>query len=56
MAVAQAVLTDTQRDTLDALCDTFVPAVESETQDPVEQAFMARAASRPAASPRRSRA
>ena len=45
MAVAQAVLTDTQRSVLEALCDTFVPAVEFDTSDPVERDFMARAAS-----------
>ena len=45
MAVAQAVLSETQRETLEALCDTFVPAVEVDTHDPVEKEFMARAAS-----------
>ena len=45
MAVAQAVLNETQRTTLEALCDTFVPAVDADTGDPVEKAFMARAAS-----------
>ena len=31
--------------TLEALCDTFVPAVDSDTGDEVERQFMARAAS-----------
>ena len=30
---------------LEALCDTFIPSVETDIGDPVEQAFMARAAS-----------
>ncbi len=45
MAVAAEVLTDAQRATLAALCDTYVPAVESDTPDPVEREFMARSAS-----------
>ena len=45
MAVAQAVLNETRRKTLEALCDTFVPSVQAETGDPVEKEFMARAAS-----------
>ena len=45
MAVAQAVLTDSQRVTLEALCDTYVPSVDADTGDPLEKAFMARAAS-----------
>jgi choline dehydrogenase-like flavoprotein len=45
MAVAQAVLTDTRRATLEALCDTFVPALEAGRGDPVEAEFMARGAS-----------
>lgn len=45
MAVAQAVLTDARRLTLEALCDTFVPAIESDSGDPVEAEFMARSAS-----------
>ncbi len=44
MAVAQAVLTDAQRATLEALCDTFVPSIDADTHDDVERAFMARAA------------
>ena len=43
MATA-AVFTDVQRETLDALCETFVPAVEVDTLDPVESAFMRRSA------------
>ena len=45
MAVMASVLTDSQRETLAALCDTFVPSLESDTQDPVEREFLARAAS-----------
>jgi choline dehydrogenase-like flavoprotein len=45
MAVAASVLTDSQRRTLEALCDTFVPSVEAKSQDPVEREFMGRAAS-----------
>ena len=45
MAVFASVLTETQRATLEALCDTIVPAVESDTGDPVERDFMTRAAS-----------
>ena len=45
MAVAQAVLTDAQRSTLEALCDTFVPSVDADTGDPLEKSFFARAAS-----------
>src|SRR5215211_2257423 len=45
MAVMESVFTDAQRSTLAALCDTFVPAVESDTADPVERGFLARAAS-----------
>ena len=40
MAVAQSVLSETQRETLEALCDTFVPSVDTDTHDPVEQEFM----------------
>ncbi len=39
------MLTDTQRLTLEALCDTFAPAVDSDSGDEVERQFMARAAS-----------
>lgn len=45
MAVAQSVLSDTRRATLEALCETFVPGVETESADPVAAAFMARGAS-----------
>src|SRR3954469_3373255 len=45
MAVMASVLTDSQRETLTALCDTFVPAIESDTQDPVEREFLTRSAS-----------
>jgi choline dehydrogenase-like flavoprotein len=45
MAVMASVLTDAQRETLTALCDTYVPSVESDTHDPVEKEFLARAAS-----------
>jgi choline dehydrogenase-like flavoprotein len=44
MAVAQSVLSATRRETLEALCETFVPAVEVDTADPVEAEFMARGA------------
>jgi choline dehydrogenase-like flavoprotein len=45
MATVQAVLNETQRETLQALCDTFVPSVATDTHDAVEREFMARAAS-----------
>src|SRR5436190_20894808 len=45
MAVAASVLTDQQREALRTLCDTFVPSVETDTGDPMERDFMARAAS-----------
>jgi hypothetical protein len=45
VAVAASVLTDVQRETLAALCDTFVPSVQAETGDPLERDFLARAAS-----------
>src|SRR3954451_5031542 len=45
MSVAASVLSDTQRQTLEALCDTFIPSVESGTGDPLERDFLARAAS-----------
>ena len=45
MAVAQSVLSETQRETLEALCDTFVPAVETDSHDPLEKEFIGRAAS-----------
>jgi len=45
MAEASALLSETQRQALEALCDTFVPSVQTDSGDPLEQAFMARAAS-----------
>jgi choline dehydrogenase-like flavoprotein len=45
MATVQAVLNETQRETLHALCDTFVPSVATDTHDAVEREFMGRAAS-----------
>ena len=45
MAVAEAVLSEEQRATLETLCDTFVPSMETDTHDELERAFMARAAS-----------
>jgi choline dehydrogenase-like flavoprotein len=45
MAATAGVLTDVQRATLAALCDTYVPSIESETPDGVERDFMARSAS-----------
>lgn len=44
MATAATAFNDVQRETLDALCETFVPAVEVDTLDPVEAAFMRRSA------------
>ena len=43
-AVAATVLSDTQRAVLEAVCDTYVPAVESSSSDPIEQSFLARSA------------
>ncbi len=45
MAVAQSVLSETQRETLEALGDTFIPGIEADSHDPVEKEFMGRAAS-----------
>ncbi len=45
MAVATA-FSDGQRETLEALCETFVPSVEVDTWDPVEAAFMRRSKNR----------
>ena len=45
MATTEALLSGTQRRTLDALCDTFVPSLEIETHDQLERELMARAAS-----------
>jgi choline dehydrogenase-like flavoprotein len=44
MAVMAGVLDETQRRTLEAVCDTIVPAVEYEGDDAVMGAFMARSA------------
>jgi choline dehydrogenase-like flavoprotein len=44
MAVAAAVFDGAQRATLAELCETFVPAVETDSLDPVEAAFMRRSA------------
>ena len=44
MAVAAAVFDETQRATLEALCETFVPSVETDSGDPLEREFMARSA------------
>ena len=44
MAVMASVFDETQRATLEALCDTFVPTVETDTGDPVERDFLARSA------------
>ena len=51
MAVAQAVLSEEQRATLEALCDTFVPSVETDTHDELERGFMARSATDLACAP-----
>src|SRR5919198_124585 len=45
MAVMAGVLNETQRRTLEALCDTVVPAVEYDGDDETMRAFMARSAS-----------
>ncbi len=44
MALATAVLSDVQRETLVAVCDTFVPSVSDPSVDPVMQSFLARSA------------
>jgi choline dehydrogenase-like flavoprotein len=44
MAVAQSVFSETRRTTLEALCETFVPALDAGSTDPVEAEFMARGA------------
>ncbi|HEY8763837.1 MAG TPA: FAD-dependent oxidoreductase [Solirubrobacteraceae bacterium] len=44
MALATAVLSDVQRETLSAVCDTFVPSVDDASADPVMRAFLARSA------------
>lgn len=43
--VDQSPLSETRRRTLEAVCDTIVPAVESASSDPLEREFMGRAAS-----------
>ncbi len=45
MAVLTAVLSGVQRKTLEAVCDTVVPSVRSDDDDPVMRAFLARSAS-----------
>src|SRR4051794_17756261 len=45
MAVMAGVVNETQRRTLEALCDTVVPAVEYDGDDETMRAFMARSAS-----------
>src|ERR671931_392548 len=45
MAVMAGVLNETQRRTLEALCDTVVPAVDYDGDDETMRAFMARSAS-----------
>jgi choline dehydrogenase-like flavoprotein len=45
MAVAAGVLNETRRRTLEAICDTFAPAVEVDNDDRVVREFFARAAS-----------
>ncbi|HEV2074604.1 MAG TPA: gluconate 2-dehydrogenase subunit 3 family protein, partial [Thermoleophilaceae bacterium] len=45
MAATIEVLTEAQRATLAAVCDTYVPAVDSDTHDAVEREFMGRSAS-----------
>lgn len=44
MAVLAPAFDETQRATLSALCETFVPSMEVESGDPVEREFMARSA------------
>ena len=44
MALATAVLSDVQRETLSAVCDTCVPSVDDASADPVMKAFLARSA------------
>jgi len=45
MAVLAPAFDETQRATLNALCETYVPSVEVESGDPLEREFMARSAS-----------
>ena len=44
MAVATGVLSEAQRRTLEALCETFVPAVGDGAGDPLEASFFGRSA------------
>jgi choline dehydrogenase-like flavoprotein len=44
VALATAVLSDVQRETLSAVCDTVVPSVDDASADPVMKAFLARSA------------
>ena len=44
VAVVAGVLSERQKRTLEALCDTWVPAVEPDGSDPVEASFLARPA------------
>ena len=44
MAAVARAFTPAQHEVLEALCETFVPAVEVDSLDPVEQAFMRRSA------------
>lgn len=44
MAALATAFSDAQREVLEALCEAFVPAVEVDSLDPVEQAFMRRSA------------
>jgi hypothetical protein len=44
MAVTVGVFSDTRRLTLEALCDTFAPSLESDESDPVLRDFYARSA------------
>ncbi len=44
MAVMAPAFDETQRLTLAALCDAYIPSVDSDTGDPVEREFMARSA------------
>jgi choline dehydrogenase-like flavoprotein len=44
MATMTAIFDATRRATLEAVCDTFVPAVQTASEDPLEREFMARSA------------
>jgi choline dehydrogenase-like flavoprotein len=45
MAVAAAVLDETRRRTLEAVCDTYVPSVAVDARDPTERTFFERSSS-----------